>query len=186
MIVCVMICVGRCRLDAVERRSWLGLGGVGTVLASGIAAYGVCSGFGTHTSLSFFLVKLLSPAVGAYTVDDPDYARFVASDCWDRIVEIRSRAFNHAQRLQSKSAGGAYEAGVSGGIGWRRGKTRNYLLTATHAAVLTRQGMHTLQPGRSIAHVPLATRREMARVDGLSLRRALCELFSEFLCGAPG
>lgn len=46
MIVCVMLCVGRCKLGAVERRSWLGLGGVGIVVASGVAAYGVCSGFG--------------------------------------------------------------------------------------------------------------------------------------------
>lgn len=46
MIVCVMLCVGRCKRGAVERRSWLGLGGVGIVVASGVAAYGLCSGFG--------------------------------------------------------------------------------------------------------------------------------------------
>ena len=46
MIECVMLCVGRCKRGAVERRSWLGLGGVGIVVASGVAAYGLCSGFG--------------------------------------------------------------------------------------------------------------------------------------------
>jgi len=46
MVVTVMLCVGRCKLGAVERRSWLGLGGVGIVMAAGLAAYGVCSGFG--------------------------------------------------------------------------------------------------------------------------------------------
>lgn len=46
MIVFVTACIGRCRRNSVERRTWLGLGGVGTVVASGIAAYGVCAGFG--------------------------------------------------------------------------------------------------------------------------------------------
>lgn len=46
MVLCVMLCVGRCKRGAVGRRSWLGLGGVGIVVASGVAAYGLCSGFG--------------------------------------------------------------------------------------------------------------------------------------------
>ena len=46
MIVFVTACIGRCRRNSVERRTWLGLGGVGTVVVSGIAAYGVCAGFG--------------------------------------------------------------------------------------------------------------------------------------------
>lgn len=49
MVVTVMVCVGRCLMGAVERRSWLGLGGVGIIIAAGLAAYGLCSGFGeTH------------------------------------------------------------------------------------------------------------------------------------------
>eukprot|EP00752_Nemacystus_decipiens_P014689 g13085.t1 len=60
MILCVMLCVGRCERGAVERRSWLGLGGVGIVVASGVAAYGVCSGFGIpFTSLSQLLPFIL-------------------------------------------------------------------------------------------------------------------------------
>ena len=38
--------IGRCRRDSVERRSWLGLAGIGIVAASGLAAYAVCSAFG--------------------------------------------------------------------------------------------------------------------------------------------
>lgn len=38
--------IGRCRGNSVERRTWLAGAGVGTVLASGLAAYGVNSAIG--------------------------------------------------------------------------------------------------------------------------------------------
>lgn len=46
MVLFVMLGLGRCRSGAVERRSWLGFGGVCIVVASGLAAYGINSGFG--------------------------------------------------------------------------------------------------------------------------------------------
>lgn len=46
MTVFVMIALGRCCSGPVLRRSWLGLGGVGTVVAAGLSAYGFNSAFG--------------------------------------------------------------------------------------------------------------------------------------------
>ena len=46
MIAFVMVALGRCGTGPVRRRSWLGLGGVVTVVAAGLAAYGFNSGLG--------------------------------------------------------------------------------------------------------------------------------------------
>ena len=46
MLVVVMVSLGRCCSGSVRRRSWLGLAGVGIVVAAGLAAYGINSGFG--------------------------------------------------------------------------------------------------------------------------------------------
>lgn len=51
MIAFVMVALGRCCSGPVLRRSWLGLGGVMLVVAAGLAAYGVNSGFGEATHL---------------------------------------------------------------------------------------------------------------------------------------
>lgn len=60
MVIFVMIVIGRCRAGSVRRRSWLGLGGIGFVMAAGLAAYGVNSGFGVpFTSLSQILPFIL-------------------------------------------------------------------------------------------------------------------------------
>lgn len=46
MSVFVTMALGRFFSGPVLRRSWLGIGGVGTVAAAGLAAYGVNSSFG--------------------------------------------------------------------------------------------------------------------------------------------
>lgn len=46
MSLFVTLVIGRCRRNSVERRTWLGGAGVGTVAASGLAAYGICSALG--------------------------------------------------------------------------------------------------------------------------------------------
>lgn len=48
MIVFAMIAIGRCWAGSVRRRSWIGLGGVGLVLAAGLAAYGFNSALGEY------------------------------------------------------------------------------------------------------------------------------------------
>lgn len=49
MIVFVSLAVGRCRWDSVHRRPVLGSAGVYVVVAAGLAAYGLNSGFGEGT-----------------------------------------------------------------------------------------------------------------------------------------
>ena len=46
MVIFVQSVLGRCFAGHVQRRTCLGLGGVACVLAAGLAAYGVNSGFG--------------------------------------------------------------------------------------------------------------------------------------------
>ena len=46
MVLFVQSVLGRCFAGHVQRRTCLGLGGVACVLAAGLAAYGVNSGFG--------------------------------------------------------------------------------------------------------------------------------------------
>lgn len=46
MTVFVIVVMGRCCSGPVLRRTWLGLGGVGSVVAAGLAAYGLNSAFG--------------------------------------------------------------------------------------------------------------------------------------------
>ncbi|CAN0030848.1 unnamed protein product, partial [Sphacelaria rigidula] len=60
MIIFVTIIIGKCRGGSVRRRTWLGLGGVGLVVAAGLAGYGVNSGFGVpFTSLLQILPFIL-------------------------------------------------------------------------------------------------------------------------------
>lgn len=46
MVLFVTVALGRCCAGPVERRSWLGVGGIVLVVAAGLAAYGLNSGFG--------------------------------------------------------------------------------------------------------------------------------------------
>ncbi|CAN0269125.1 unnamed protein product, partial [Ascophyllum nodosum] len=60
MLVVVMVSLGRCCSGSVRRRSWLGLAGVGIVVAAGLAAYGINSGFGIpFTTLASILPFIL-------------------------------------------------------------------------------------------------------------------------------
>ena len=52
MLTFVMVAIGRCRSeDNVRRRSWLGNAGLYVVVAAGLAAYGLNSGFGEGEAL---------------------------------------------------------------------------------------------------------------------------------------
>lgn len=46
MIAFVSVTIGRCCRGHVKQRSWLAIGGIMFVIAAGVAAYGVNSGFG--------------------------------------------------------------------------------------------------------------------------------------------
>lgn len=45
MIAVVSVALGRCCSGPVKRRSWLAVGGTVLVVAAGVAAYGLNSGF---------------------------------------------------------------------------------------------------------------------------------------------
>ncbi|CAM9835466.1 unnamed protein product [Ectocarpus sp. 12 AP-2014] len=80
MIAFVSVTIGRCCRGHVEQRSWLAIGGIMFVIAAGVAAYGVNSGFGVpFTTLSqmlpFILVGIgvddMFVIVAAYDNTDP-------------------------------------------------------------------------------------------------------------------
>lgn len=48
MIVFVASSLGRCCADSVRRRTCLAFGGVLLVIAAGVAAFGITSGFGQY------------------------------------------------------------------------------------------------------------------------------------------
>ncbi|CAM9122089.1 unnamed protein product, partial [Laminaria digitata] len=81
MITFVMVALGRCCSGSVKRRSWLGLGGVMTVVAAGLAAYGFNSGLGVPFTilakvLPFILIGIgvddMFVILAAYDHTDPD------------------------------------------------------------------------------------------------------------------
>ncbi|CAM9506157.1 unnamed protein product [Ectocarpus sp. 12 AP-2014] len=83
MVVFVSVAIGRCCTGSVKQRSWLGIGGVMLVIAAGLAAYGLNSGFDVpFTSLSqilpFILVGIgvddMFVIVAAYDHTDPSLA----------------------------------------------------------------------------------------------------------------
>lgn len=49
MLLFVTVALGRCCSGRVERRGWIGVAGVVTVVAAGLAAYGLNSAFGEPT-----------------------------------------------------------------------------------------------------------------------------------------
>ena len=51
MVIFVMVALGRCCSGAVTQRTWLAMGGIGFVIAAGLAAYGFNSAFGESLSL---------------------------------------------------------------------------------------------------------------------------------------
>lgn len=53
MFVVVSVAVGRCRMGSVHSRPDLGSASIYVVVAAGLAAYGVNSGFGEGTLLIF-------------------------------------------------------------------------------------------------------------------------------------
>ncbi|CAM9850692.1 unnamed protein product, partial [Ectocarpus sp. 12 AP-2014] len=60
MIAFVSVTIGRCCRGHVKQRSWLAIGGIMFVIAAGVAAYGVNSGFGIpFTTLSQMLPFIL-------------------------------------------------------------------------------------------------------------------------------
>ncbi|CAM9814630.1 unnamed protein product [Ectocarpus sp. 4 AP-2014] len=80
MIAFVSVTIGRCCRGHVKQRSWLAIGGIIFVIAAGVAAYGVNSGFGVpFTTLSqmlpFILVGIgvddMFVIVAAYDNTDP-------------------------------------------------------------------------------------------------------------------
>ncbi|CBJ26527.1 conserved unknown protein [Ectocarpus siliculosus] len=80
MIAFVSVTIGRCCRGHVKQRSWLAIGGIVFVIAAGVAAYGVNSGFGVpFTTLSqmlpFILVGIgvddMFVIVAAYDNTDP-------------------------------------------------------------------------------------------------------------------
>ncbi|CAN0336849.1 unnamed protein product, partial [Ascophyllum nodosum] len=81
MVLFVQSVLGRCFAGPVRRRTWLGLGGIFCVLAAGLAAYGLNSGFGVpFTSLvqvlPFILLGIgvddMFVIVAAFDHTDPD------------------------------------------------------------------------------------------------------------------
>ncbi|CAM9260832.1 unnamed protein product [Ectocarpus sp. 13 AM-2016] len=83
MIAFVSVAIGRCCSGPVKRRSWLGVGGVMLVVAAGLAAYGLNSGFDIpFTPLSrilpFILIGIgvddMFVIVAAYDHTDPSLA----------------------------------------------------------------------------------------------------------------
>ncbi|CAM9170392.1 unnamed protein product, partial [Ectocarpus sp. 8 AP-2014] len=83
MVAFVSVAIGRCCTGPVKQRSWLGVSGIMLVVASGLAAYGLNSGFRVpFTSLSqilpFILVGIgvddMFVIVAAYDHTDPSLA----------------------------------------------------------------------------------------------------------------
>ncbi|CAM9391119.1 unnamed protein product [Ectocarpus sp. 12 AP-2014] len=83
MVAFVSVAIGRCCSGPVKRRSWLGVGGVMLVVAAGLAAYGLNSGFDIpFTPLSrilpFILIGIgvddMFVIVAAYDHTDPSLA----------------------------------------------------------------------------------------------------------------
>ncbi|CBJ26537.1 conserved unknown protein [Ectocarpus siliculosus] len=83
MVAFVSVAIGRCCSGPVKRRSWLGVGGVMLVVAAGLAAYGINSGFDIpFTPLSrilpFILIGIgvddMFVIVAAYDHTDPSLA----------------------------------------------------------------------------------------------------------------
>ncbi|CAM9710197.1 unnamed protein product, partial [Ectocarpus sp. 4 AP-2014] len=98
MVLFVMVALGRCCTGPVERRSWLGVGGIVLVVAAGLAAYGLNSGFGVpFTSLSQILPFILV-GIG---VDD----MFVIVAAYDHT--------DHALPVEERVALGVKRCGVS-------------------------------------------------------------------------
>ncbi|CBN79517.1 conserved unknown protein [Ectocarpus siliculosus] len=87
MVLFVTVSLGRCCAGPVERRSWLGVGGIMLVVAAGLAAYGLNSGFGVpFTSLSQILPFILI-GIG---VDDM-FVIVAAYDHTDRALPVEER-----------------------------------------------------------------------------------------------
>ncbi|CAM9503125.1 unnamed protein product, partial [Ectocarpus sp. 13 AM-2016] len=98
MVLFVTVALGRCCAGPVERRSLLGVGGIVLVVAAGLAAYGLNSGFGVpFTSLSQILPFILV-GIG---VDD----MFVIVAAYDHT--------DHALPVEEKVALGVKRCGVS-------------------------------------------------------------------------
>ncbi|CAM9869255.1 unnamed protein product, partial [Ectocarpus sp. 12 AP-2014] len=98
MVLFVTVALGRCCAGPVERRSWLGVGGIVLVVAAGLAAYGLNSGFGVpFTSLSQILPFILV-GIG---VDD----MFVIVAAYDHT--------DHALPVEERVALGVKRCGVS-------------------------------------------------------------------------
>ncbi|CAM9899558.1 unnamed protein product, partial [Ectocarpus sp. 12 AP-2014] len=83
MVAFVSVVIGRCCGGPVKRRSWLGIGGVMLVVAAGLAAYGLNSGFDIpftplSNMLPFILIGIgvddMFVIVAAYDHTDPSLA----------------------------------------------------------------------------------------------------------------
>eukprot|EP00904_Undaria_pinnatifida_P008217 jgi/Undpi1/4525/HiC_scaffold_18.g07879.m1 len=87
MITFVMIALGRCCSGHVRCRSWLGLGGVMTVVAAGLAAYGFQSGLGVPFTM---LAKVLPFILIGIGVDDM-FVILAAFDHTDPNLPVEER-----------------------------------------------------------------------------------------------
>ncbi|CAM9472679.1 unnamed protein product, partial [Ascophyllum nodosum] len=88
MLTFVMVAIGRCRSeDNVRRRSWLGNAGLYVVVAAGLAAYGLNSGFGVPFTTLASILPFILIGIG---VDDM-FVIVAAFDHTDPALPVEER-----------------------------------------------------------------------------------------------